>query len=106
MVVGAPAEGDLGGDGAREIFVGDGVEPLVDLAAQRFARVDLMTRDPDVHLALRCGFGRGIRPRPRHGVNRAGSQAIPDRIGDPGQEGGVAGELLLGRARAAAAGAP
>ena len=52
VIVGPLAERHLGGNGAREIFVGDGVEPLVDLALQRFAGIDLMTRDPDVHHRL------------------------------------------------------
>jgi hypothetical protein len=51
VIVRPLAERHLGRDGAGEIFVGDPAQAAVDMAAQRLAGIDLMTRDPDVHLA-------------------------------------------------------
>ena len=83
VIVGALAEGDLGRDGAREIFVGDGVQAIVDLPTQRFAGVDLMTGDPDVHLVSAAPSGAALRPaRRRATVNSpAGSDQSRFQIG-------------------------
>jgi hypothetical protein len=49
IVVRPLAEGGLGRDGAREIFVGDTLESFVDQRLERCAGVDLMARDSDIH---------------------------------------------------------
>ena len=43
-------EGDIGADASREIFFGDFGDSPLGVLAQRFAGVDLVTRDPYVHL--------------------------------------------------------
>jgi hypothetical protein len=49
IVMRAPAEGDIGTDGAREIFFGDFRNSLGGMLAQCLTRVDLMARNPNVH---------------------------------------------------------
>jgi len=51
VVVGTAAEGPVGGDRPGEIFLGDLLDPSGRMLAQRFPGIDLMTRDPNVHLA-------------------------------------------------------
>ena len=61
---GPAAEGDVGAHRPREIFLGDLGDSLLGVLAQRLAGIDLMTRDPNVHLAslLRC-LARRLGPR-------------------------------------------
>jgi hypothetical protein len=52
VVVRPLAEGDPGGDGALEIFVGDLGEAVLAMLLQGFAGFDLMPGDPDFHHIL------------------------------------------------------
>jgi hypothetical protein len=49
IVIGAAAEGDVGGDRPIEIFVGDRFDALADPGLQRFAGFDLMAGNSDLH---------------------------------------------------------
>ena len=55
IIVGAAAEGDVGSDPPRKIFLGDLGDPPLRMLAQQFAGVDLMTRDPYVHYCSLSG---------------------------------------------------
>ena len=57
-------EGDIGADRAREIFLGDLGDSALGVLAQRLAGIDLMTRDPNVHLASLLDCGRPLRTAP------------------------------------------
>ena len=52
VVVGSLAESHIGGDRPLEIFIGDGVQSLLDMQLESLAGIDLMTRDPDFHHIL------------------------------------------------------
>ncbi len=52
MVVRPLAERHMGGNGAGKIFVGDTLEPVFDVLADGIARIDPVTRNPDIHKFL------------------------------------------------------
>jgi len=59
VIVRALAEGDLGRDEPRRIFVIGGAKAAVDMGSKRLAGIDLVTGNPDVHERLQLVPGRG-----------------------------------------------
>ena len=104
VIVGAVAEGDLGGDGAGEIFVGDGAAAVrrPGRAALRRCRSD----DPETRMSISASTVSGAHLGARAGkVNRrgrCGSRA--DRRSSPGRRRGA--PVPPRSARAGAAGGP
>src|SRR4051812_9924578 len=63
VVVWAATEGDVGSDSAREIFFRDFGDSALGVCAQRIARVDLVSSDPNLHFfKLLKRRGRRLRP--------------------------------------------
>ena len=76
IVVRTLAEGRLGRNGAREIFVRNTLEAIPDVAFERFTGFDLMSRDTDIHLLFSIlGEGGAFALPPR--------RASTGRVGPP-----------------------
>src|SRR4029079_16616152 len=64
VVVRTSAEGDVGSHGPGKIFFRDVRDSTLRMLAQRLAGIDLMTRDPNVHLWLAPSLLRALRTAP------------------------------------------
>jgi hypothetical protein len=89
VVVRPAAEGDVRADRPREIFLGDLCDPALGMLTQRLAGIDLMPRDPDVHLAeppqMRC---RPLRTGPNLASTGRG-ETSPERFDELGDKRAV-----------------